>query len=294
MRTVAEYYTNEGGGVNIPAIIASLAGLATFFTFLAKSIHRVKPGEQAIRMRGGRVVRYRNTRPIDTTEMRMFLWFGPIVIDPHGNTVWRSKRQLWWVKRINPPRNASPEEILDPYYGQIKVLGPRVYFALWLFGEIAALNTQDNSNSTVKVLVEVPKEELISEEEDTQRELEVGLIWGVTHSVVLAGITPNIARAVVYGSNGLQRLVELSCMDALREVYESPNFTYEQRGDAQFVHEIMNGKVQQILATYGTDLRRVTINSRAKSIGQMVKESGGSRDKGKILGLLDLIERRVA
>lgn len=183
--------------------------------------------------------------------------------------------------------------MLDPYFGQIKVLGPRVYFALWLFGEIAALNTQDNSSSTVKVVVEVPRDELLSDEEDTQRELEVGLIWGVTHSTQVKGVTPNIARAVVRGSNGLQRLVELSGMDALREVYESQEFSYDQLGNAAFVYDKMKEKVATTLDIYGTDLRRVTINSRAKSIGQMVKESGGSGDEGKILGMLNLL-RRVA
>lgn len=85
MRTIAGYYISEGGSVNIPAIVASLAGLATFFTFLAKSIHRVKPGEQAIRLRGGRIVRYRHTRPEATTYLRMFLWFGPTIVDQYGN-----------------------------------------------------------------------------------------------------------------------------------------------------------------------------------------------------------------
>lgn len=270
MRFVAGLIQNEDGGVNVAGIIATvlglLTGLVTLITFLAKSIYRVKPGEQAIVMWRKRVVRIKKTAPVEQTPRRWFYFFGPTRKDARGAQLLRDKRRLWWKVRVKPPKDA--ENPLDTQYGQILVLGPGIYFVLWLLGEVLPLNTQDNPDSTVVITSEMP--DPANSNGFIQREHQFGLKWGVKYS------GPGeyyVGMAVIKGMNGLQRLVELACSDALRELHELGKFSYQELGSAQTVYDEVNSRVRDGLEKYGVELRAITIPNRYRTMGQMLKEA---------------------
>lgn len=261
--TAAKDFTKKGSS-GMTKVLGALAAFVTFITFLAKSIYRVKPGEQGLMVRGKHIVRVRSTRPIAYTFQRRYGFFGPIRRDELGYPMMRPARFLWIKRRIKPPEDATQEEQLDPYYGEFKVLGPNLYFVLWPLGEIVKFNTQDNPDSTIDIPIEVIDED----GEDEQRDVKAGLVWGVKHSYLDDPIPP-IARAFVYGVNGLQRLVELCVGNALLELFESSGFDIWQPSKETF--EQVEPKVREELDEYGVNLRKIKILGRAKSLGEKVK-----------------------